>query len=243
MRRTFVLSSGLLLVGLGSWVIAQENLPQTDSSAVPQDTEIARQYSYSIGLDIGSSFKSDGVQLDVESLLAGLQDGLKAADPKFDPRTCEQAMQKLGRIRMEAHKQKNQAYLETNRQAEGVQVLPSGLQYKVLKPGNGPSPAPTDTVRTHYSGRLIDGTVFDSSYQRDEPFTTRLDQVIPGWTEALQNMKVGEKWLIVVPSDSDPADNKSTRVDRLPACAHQAAVLDASAWRVFAKPVEPGRRY
>ena len=102
---------------------------------------------------------------------------------------------------MDVHVRKNKDYLDRNSKAEGVTVLPSGLQYKVLRQGDGPKPAMTDTVKAHYSGRLIDGTEFDSSYKRKEPFVTRLDQVIPGWTEALKNMQVGSKWLIVVPSE------------------------------------------
>ena len=207
MRRAFGLSGGIFLVAVGGWVIAQENLPvagqrSPQELAEPQDMATTmRHYSYSIGREIGASFHNDGVQLDVESLLTGLRDGLNAAEPKYDEQTCNLAMEQLGRIRMQAHIQQNEEYLEQNRQAAGVNVLPSGLQYKVLKEGSGPSPNLTDTVQAHYSGRLIDGTVFDSSYERNQPFTTRVDRVIKGWTEALQNMKVGEKWLIVVPSE------------------------------------------
>jgi FKBP-type peptidyl-prolyl cis-trans isomerase FklB len=95
----------------------------------------------------------------------------------------------------------NKKFLEENKKAEGVTTLPSGLQYKVLKSGNGPTPAAEDTVRTHYKGTLIDGTVFDSSYDRGEPAEFPVGGVIKGWTEALQKMKVGDKWQLFIPSE------------------------------------------
>lgn len=84
---------------------------------------------------------------------------------------------------------------------DGVQRLPSGILYKVLKPGTGASPKATDTVKVHYRGRLVDGKEFDSSYKRNEPAVFALNQVIPGWTESLQKMKVGEKWQVIIPSE------------------------------------------
>ena len=98
------------------------------------------------------------------------------------------------------NQQEAQDFLAKNAQAPGVQTTPSGLQYKVLKPGTGATPALTDTVRCHYRGTLIDGTEFDSSYGSD-PAEFPVDGVIPGWTEALQKMKVGDKWQLYVPSD------------------------------------------
>ena len=92
------------------------------------------------------------------------------------------------------------SWLRTPRQP-GVKVLPSGLQYKVLKAGDGPSPAATDTVKTHYHGTFINGEVFDSSVERGEPIEFPVNGVIKGWTEALQLMKVGDKWQLFVPSD------------------------------------------
>ncbi len=81
-----------------------------------------------------------------------------------------------------------------------MKALPSGLQYKVIKSGNGPTPGPSDTVKAHYKGTLLDGTVFDSSYDRGEPATFPVNGVIPGWTKALQLMKVGDKWQLFIPS-------------------------------------------
>ena len=94
-----------------------------------------------------------------------------------------------------------EGFLAVNGQREGVTTTASGLQYEVLASGDGPSPAPTDTVTAHYHGTLIDGRVFDSSVQRDEPFTTTVTGVIKGWQEALQLMRVGDKWKVFIPPD------------------------------------------
>ena len=202
MSRAQAFSAFLLVVAIGGWVIAQENIPELGGAIVQQDpATTTRHYSYAIGLEIGRNFKTQANDLDLEQLVAGVKDGLGGAQPRFNEQTLQAAMQELGRMQMSAHARKNKQYLERNRQAEGVKVFPSGLQYKVLKQGTGPKPTLKDTVQAHYTGRLIDGTVFDSSVERGQPFTTKLTEVIPGWTEALKNMNVGSKWLIVVPSD------------------------------------------
>lgn len=98
-------------------------------------------------------------------------------------------------------KAEGEAFLEKNKSAEGVTVLPSGLQYKVLAKGEGKSPKATDTVTVHYKGTLIDGTEFDSSYKRNEPTSFPVNAVIRGWTEALQLMKEGDKWMLYIPAN------------------------------------------
>ena len=201
MRRAVLMSGAGIVVACATWAIAQESLPGRSPAAPADRQTTVAQYSYAIGLNIGRGFKREATSVDLENLLAGMKDGLAGTKPKYDEKTCEQAMQQLEKLQMEAHVERNKEYLVKNREAEGVKVLPSGLQYKVLKQGNGPKPKMSDTVLAHYAGRLIDGTEFDSSYERGQPFRTRLDQVSPGWTEALQNMQVGSKWLLVVPSD------------------------------------------
>jgi FKBP-type peptidyl-prolyl cis-trans isomerase FklB len=201
MRRAKLVGGWLMLFLVGGWVFAQEDLPVAGKKATGPDAATTSQYSYSIGQEIGDSFRSDGMPLDTESLLAGVRDGLNAAQPKFDEKTRSLSMQQMGRFRMQAHVAKNQEYLEKNSKIEGVQVLPSGLQYKVLKDGEGNSPAAGDIVRAHYRGELIDGTVFDSSFDRNEPLETRVNGVIAGWSEALQLMKVGSRWKLVIPSN------------------------------------------
>ena len=96
---------------------------------------------------------------------------------------------------------KGETYLKENAKKEGVKTLPSGLQYKVVKEGNGKSPKATDTVSVHYRGTLIDGTEFDSSIKRGEPAEFPVNRVIKGWTEALQLMKEGDKWMLYIPSN------------------------------------------
>jgi len=160
----------------------------------------AHHYSYAIGLDIGTSFRQDGISLDFDSLLAGLKDALAGGKPKYDQQTCRRALQQLSKQRIKNMVERNKQYLEENKKAPGVQVTASGLQYKVLHQGTGATPKASDTVRTHYRGTLIDGTEFDSSYARNQPATFPVRGVIPGWTEALQMMHVGDKWQLVIPS-------------------------------------------
>lgn len=99
------------------------------------------------------------------------------------------------------YKKQNEDFLATNKTKEGVKVTPSGLQYKVVKEGNGKVPEKTSRVKVHYKGTLIDGTEFDSSYKRKEPTSFRADQVIKGWTEALTMMPVGSKWILYIPQE------------------------------------------
>lgn len=176
---------------------AQEGLP----SGALKDNSATPTYSYAIGLEIGTSFLADGVALDVDSLMAGIKDGLAKAKPKYDEQTLIQALRQLSQARAGAVIDQSKKFLEENKKAEGIVVLPSGLQYKVLKSGEGATPTANDTVRTHYEGKLVDGTVFDSSYERNEPAEFPVTGVIAGWTEALQLMKVGDKWQLFIPSN------------------------------------------
>jgi FKBP-type peptidyl-prolyl cis-trans isomerase FklB len=113
-----------------------------------------------------------------------------------------QSRQSAGKGAMaEANKQEGEAFLAQNKNREGVTTLPSGLQYMVLQEGHGASPGPTDKVTTHYHGTLIDGTVFDSSYERGQPATFPVNGVISGWTEALQRMQEGAKWRLFLPAN------------------------------------------
>jgi FKBP-type peptidyl-prolyl cis-trans isomerase FklB len=169
-----------------------------------------QRVSYSIGADIGNNFKRQELDLDPKALAAGLADALagKTALTEAEMRAALNDFRKDMMEKMQA-KQKSageknlkdgEAFLAANAKKEGVKVLPSGLQYKVLKSGNGKTPKATDTVKTHYHGTLIDGTVFDSSVERGEPHTFPVNGVIAGWTEALQLMKEGDKWQLYVPA-------------------------------------------
>lgn len=166
--------------------------------------------SYAIGTDIGSNFKKQDLEIDVNALAAGIVDsfGGKAALTEAEIKETLTAfrtsmmgkMEAKAKVAGEKNVKEGETFLADNAKKEGVKTTASGLQYKVLKSGKGKTPKATDTVKTHYHGRLIDGTVFDSSVDRGEPVSFPVNQVIPGWTEALQLMKEGDKWQLYIPS-------------------------------------------
>jgi FKBP-type peptidyl-prolyl cis-trans isomerase len=166
------------------------------------------KYSYAIGFNIGSNMKKDDVELDQNSFVKGIEDAINGKESGLSPEESQMAMQNL-MMGMQAKKMKGaeeskkqgDAYLAANKAKEGVKSTASGLQYKVIKEGNGPRPKATDMVKVHYAGKLIDGTEFDSSYKRNEPASFKLNEVIKGWTEGLQLMTVGSKYELVIPSD------------------------------------------
>lgn len=184
-------------------VEAQETLPAAAppaGAAAPAAVGPA-QWSYAIGLDMGKSFGATKVAIDLDNLIAGFRDGLAGKEPQYPAEVCSQALQQLGQEQMKAMQEKDKQYLVTNAKAQGVQTTPSGLQYKVLKKGDGATPTKADTVTVHYRGKLVNGDVFDESYSRGEPASFGVGQVIPGWTEALQLMKVGDKFEVVIPAE------------------------------------------
>jgi FKBP-type peptidyl-prolyl cis-trans isomerase len=194
----------LLAVALASVrVDAQETLPAAAPPAGPGAAPAAigpAQWSYAIGLDMGKSFGATRIAIDLDNLIAGFRDGLAGKDPQYPAEVCTQALQRLGQEQMKAMQEKDKQYLVTNAKAQGVQTTPSGLQYKVLKKGDGPTPTKADTVTVHYRGKLVNGQVFDESYGGD-PASFGVGQVIPGWTEGLQLMKVGDKFELVIPAE------------------------------------------
>ena len=167
--------------------------------------------SYAIGLSIGKDMKRQGADLDPELVARGIRDAMGGGKTLLTEAQVAEAMQAF-RTQMVAKQQETakglgaknkadgEAFLAANAKKAGVKVLPSGLQYKVLKSGTGKTPKADDTVSVHYEGTLIDGTVFDSSLKRGEPASFQVNQVIRGWTEALQKMKVGDKWQLVIPA-------------------------------------------
>ncbi|MCA9192463.1 MAG: FKBP-type peptidyl-prolyl cis-trans isomerase [Planctomycetales bacterium] len=167
--------------------------------------------AYGIGHDIGSNLAQGGLSAEdfsTDDLLAGILDALNGKDLAVQPQQIQSAMELLGQKvqkRMAAKAENNLAaskkYLEQNKQRQGVASTDSGLQYEVLKSGNGASPTLQSTVTVHYEGKLISGKIFDSSMQRGTPATFGVSQVIPGWTEALLRMKVGDKWKLFIPPE------------------------------------------
>ncbi len=162
--------------------------------------------SYALGLSIGNNFLGSGINdLKVEDFMKGLQDvlGDKTPDISYDEakQVINEYFTKLQKEKLENNKKAGEEFLNINKGKAGVVTLPSGLQYQVLKKGDGAKPTATDKVKCHYHGTLINGTVFDSSVQRGEPAVFGVSQVIPGWVEALQMMPVGSKWRLFIPSN------------------------------------------
>jgi len=176
----------------------------------PEVKEEKDRISYSVGYQVGSDFKRQGVELNPELLVKGIQDAMSGAKPLFSQQEMNKTLvdlkKKVVASQREAQKTmaaknlaEGKSFLAANGKKEGVVTLPSGLQYKVLAEGKGKSPGPADSVTVHYKGTLTDGTEFDSSYSRGKPATFQVNRVIAGWTEALQKMKEGARWQIFIP--------------------------------------------
>jgi FKBP-type peptidyl-prolyl cis-trans isomerase FklB len=201
-RWTMVLGMGLL----AGTAVAQ------DSPALQSQKE---KLSYALGMDLGSQLTRQSVQIDPDLFLQGLKDALSGGKTRLteteasavitelqtELRSKQAAAQNEKMAQQgEKNKKEGEAFLAENKAKEGVVTLPSGLQYKILKEGEGTKPSLDDTVVCNYRGTFIDGTEFDSSYKRNQPATFPVKGVIKGWTEALQLMPVGSKWQLFVPS-------------------------------------------
>jgi FKBP-type peptidyl-prolyl cis-trans isomerase FklB len=167
--------------------------------------------SYVIGLSVGKDMKTQGIELRSDAFVRGMNDSLSGVKPSLTDAEIQQIIASF-RAEMAAKKEtemkrqgaenrkKEEVFLAENKSKEGVRTLPSGLQYKVIKEGDGKKPTTSDSVTVNYRGTLLDGTEFDSSYRRNQPATFPVGGVIPGWTEALQLMKTGSKYQIFIPS-------------------------------------------
>ncbi|HXM15282.1 MAG TPA: FKBP-type peptidyl-prolyl cis-trans isomerase [Candidatus Eremiobacteraceae bacterium] len=179
--------------------------------AAPLTTQ-KQKASYAIGANIGRGLRRDGVDVDPAIIGRGIRDSLAGGkmqltddEMKAVLTTLTAEMKKKQDAEVaaiaETNKKEGETFLAANKAKEGVIALPDGLQYRILTPGNGPKPTPTDTVVANYKGTLINGTEFDSSYKRGQPVTFPVGRVIKGWTEVLQLMPVGSKWEVYIPSD------------------------------------------
>jgi FKBP-type peptidyl-prolyl cis-trans isomerase FklB len=193
---------------LSATALALPLLAATTLGAEPPAMDETASMSYALGYQLGRDLV--GTEVRNDALLQGLTDGRSGADAKLGPDAMQAALttleQRINEQRAKAQAEAAQkaaaagsAYLAANAKREGVTTTASGLQYKVVKPGTGKAPTPTDTVTVHYRGTLVDGTEFDSSYKRGQPATFPVGGVIAGWTEALQLMKVGAQYQLVVP--------------------------------------------
>ena len=176
-------------------------------NANSQEMTQEQKISYALGANVGESFKTNGITIDFNAFKDGFLAGMEGKN-QFTPDQMNAIFQELNQMIQskqnagsEEEKAKGQKFLDENKTKDGVVTLPSGLQYKVITMGTGAKPLATDVVKVHYHGTTIDGTVFDSSVQRGEPISFALNQVIPGWTEGVQLMPVGSKFMFSIPSN------------------------------------------
>lgn len=172
-----------------------------------QEMTQEQKISHALGANVGENFKATGIELMYEFFFQGVQDGMNGTNKLSQNEMqvifnqLQQELQKRQQAEVEVEKEKGRAFLAENGKKEGVVTTPSGLQYKVVTMGTGAKPTATDKVRVHYHGTTLDGEVFDSSVQRGETIAFPLNQVIKGWTEGLQLMPIGSKFIFYIPSD------------------------------------------
>ncbi|MDR5874204.1 FKBP-type peptidyl-prolyl cis-trans isomerase [Vreelandella gomseomensis] len=180
------------------------------AAAAPETEE--ERLAYSLGVTLGESMQADIENLDIDTFTDGMRDVFEGNDLALDDAQMSEALMTFQEQSMaareaeaaeaaEANRQAGEAFLADNAERDDVTVMESGLQYEVLEAGDGESPGPQDTVEVNYEGTLLDGTVFDSSFERGESVSFQVNQVIEGWQEALQAMSVGDSWMLYIPAD------------------------------------------
>lgn len=202
--------NGLAILGL--FALPLQSFSQDSKNNKNMENNNLDRISYALGLSMGNNFRASGIQeINIQDFADGVAAVMNGVTPKmtYDEAKEEirkyftelEAKQQAEAAKMgDINKQAGEAFLAENGKRVEVTTLPSGLQYEVLTEGNGPQPTAQDQVEVHYTGKLIDGTVFDSSVDRGVPATFGVTQVIPGWVEALQLMKAGSKWRLFIPS-------------------------------------------
>lgn len=191
------LAVGAMAMGCNSGSMHQTSAPLKTAA----DTA-----SYYIGYMYGSGMQRMGMKdPNMAAVVAGINTALQKKETSTDPQAMEMYLnnyfQQLSMRRAEENAEKGKKFLAENAKKSGVDTLSDGIQYKIIKKGDGATPTETDVVKVHYKGTLIDGTEFDSSIKRGEPAEFQLNRVIPGWTKALKQMPVGSKWEIFIPAD------------------------------------------
>lgn len=201
-----------LAAGLTAACAKKDEAAAPGDAATPADLQTdAQKFGYAIGVDIGKSLTPVKDQVDVSSLIKGLEETIAGQTPRMTDEVREQVKADISRklqakqqeerlAKSASAKEAGEKFLAESGKREGVKTTASGLQYEVLTEGSGPNPKKEDKVTVHYKGTLIDGTEFDSSYTRGQPVTFPLGNVIPGWTEGLQLMKAGGKSKLYIPS-------------------------------------------
>lgn len=215
MRKTLILPAALL-VAMAAVAGAQSGKPAAQPaapapSAAGKPESVEDRACYVIGYNLGRTLKQNDVKANTELIMKGLREGLTGEKGMLTDAEMQSTMQAFQqqvqaqqqakqKVLGEKNKTEGEAFLAKNKTHPGVKTTASGLQYEVEKEGTGANPKPTDTVTVNYKGTLMDGTVFDSSYDRGQPATFVLNQVIPGWTEGVQLMKPGAKYKFYIPS-------------------------------------------
>ena len=208
-----------LIAVIGILLLATQGSAQEGQALKSQKEKV----SYIIGMDLANNLKRQSVEIDPDSLARGVKDALSGAKPQLTDQEIREIMtgfekemrtkqDEFKKVTGEKNKVEGEKFLAENKSKEGVQTLPSGLQYKVIVPGKGKKPQLTDTVTTNYRGTLIDGTEFDSSIRHGKPATFPVNGVIRGWTEALQLMEEGAKWQLFIPSNLAYGENGAGQV-------------------------------
>jgi len=192
MKKLVLVLISLFLVGT-MFTLKSQNMTQEEKN------------SYALGANAGESFRTAGIDVNLDAFIAGLTDAMKGAN-KLSMEEMQAAFENIQRqieakqnVGSEIEKERGRQFLADNKKREGVRETASGLQYEVIVMGKGAKPAATDVVKVHYTGKTIDGEIFDSSVQRGEPIEFPLNQVIPGWTEGLQLMPIGSKFMLYIP--------------------------------------------
>jgi FKBP-type peptidyl-prolyl cis-trans isomerase FklB len=193
-----------LLYGIG---VGATEEPAGATAEAPQSTgsvEITtdeEKVNYSLGFELGKDLKGQELKLLPEALLRGAEDGVSGNKALVKPTQRAAALKQIKEMRAQANLEQAQAFLAANAEKDGVETLPSGLQYRELRAGEGKTAAADNSVVVNYRGTLIDGTEFDSSYERGKPATFQVKKVIKGWREALQLMKEGAQWELFIPPE------------------------------------------
>ena len=204
-KMAWVVIVALLLLGCGG------GADKSEKAVVKLDGDTQRS-SYAVGYNYGTNLRRIAGEMDVDALLAGVGDAYTGGEARMKPEELQQRLQQFQQDVMRRDQARRQeessrnkaegdAFREANAKKPGVKVTDSGLQYSVIQDGKGATPKASDRVKVHYHGTLVDGTVFDSSVERGEPITFRLDRLIPGWVEGIQLMKVGAKYRFVIPPE------------------------------------------
>lgn len=204
MKNKYIFFLAVLLVFFNLW-----SCKNNKSGSLSGEENFDRDASYALGMNLGADIRQtleiEGINLNFDEFLKGFNDSLKGANTRFTSDEAidiiETAYNAMTEGKNAEAVQKENAFLAENSKKPGVIVTPSGLQYQVITEAQGPKPTDSSYVMVHYEGKLVDGTVFDSSYERGEPIEFPLDAVIPGWTEGLQLMSVGSKYMLYIPSE------------------------------------------